>query len=725
MMERARIASAGNSSVTTADGNTMNVIGTGRAAAGDVAWSLGEFVFCPGRPSSRPPILWSEAGGDMIVAYYDGTYELRDSSTFKPKGTGTFKHWPTDFLDAASYYNLYFAYNDAGSCVLLVKWTNYEYDNDGNMLTYYTGFNLKTGDQLFSVAGSPMFDEVHGFYVEAASDKVIHWGGVWVNWSGSGYLYCRNYVNGSCAEVAKNTEEITCSNIDLSEIWDVLDRKLVTDPAMATHYIMKDINYITESATYSYDWLSGIVTDYGTDGMSGLYPDGNTYPLWDESQFTFTDVSASVAIGNRSKRDAYGYFTSLIAANPKTEAMIGQYAQMQSAYTTIQNTLRAGATAAVNYAGVAINAGNTRGAKDLLDSAVAGSMSSTYYYNHIAWNAYSSSLGIPLFVEAYDSSPFEGSAGDPSYLKYSVTMLAELPAVKTCQESIVAICTASAADTSGSANIYQKNAAGTAWVFIASVTIWTNDVANYPLSTARIPYGGGSPICPHPKVRYSGSTVTNQNTASEVFVGTNNRNESVRADVYGSGTVSGGDVAPNYIRKSCSGDNVFYITELTPEVTCRHEVYETVTNDDGSVDTTYVYSVSTKMLAKFGGTYYADGGNVPVESSCSFTPEPAGEPVQSISLPYTNGTQQASVRVEIGETTLTNTLVFGGVDITTYYSDLTMAAGKIDAGAVLIVNGSLYMPDGNGYTQDAGEASLTGRCCNTALPKLKKSVSSI
>lgn len=60
MMTRVPIISAGSDSVEAGNGVTREVIGRGRAAAGDVAWAMGDFVFYPGQPASRPPIMWAK-----------------------------------------------------------------------------------------------------------------------------------------------------------------------------------------------------------------------------------------------------------------------------------------------------------------------------------------------------------------------------------------------------------------------------------------------------------------------------------------------------------------------------------------------------------------------------------------------------------------------------------------------------------------------------------------
>jgi hypothetical protein len=74
MMERVAISTAGRSTVDTADGRSMRVIGDGRAGAGDVAWSMGGFVFSPGQPGSRPPIMWTKGG--FLFVYSSGEAEL-------------------------------------------------------------------------------------------------------------------------------------------------------------------------------------------------------------------------------------------------------------------------------------------------------------------------------------------------------------------------------------------------------------------------------------------------------------------------------------------------------------------------------------------------------------------------------------------------------------------------------------------------------------------------
>lgn len=73
MMKQVPIASADNRGAETVDGNTLGVIGGGRVAAGDVAWSMGDFAFAPGRPGGRAPIVWVPDAG----------YNFADSNKLK------------------------------------------------------------------------------------------------------------------------------------------------------------------------------------------------------------------------------------------------------------------------------------------------------------------------------------------------------------------------------------------------------------------------------------------------------------------------------------------------------------------------------------------------------------------------------------------------------------------------------------------------------------------
>lgn len=62
MITQVGITKAGDYNVDASDGNTKNVIGTKRVGTGDVLWSMGNYVFSPGQPGSRPPLVWSDSG---------------------------------------------------------------------------------------------------------------------------------------------------------------------------------------------------------------------------------------------------------------------------------------------------------------------------------------------------------------------------------------------------------------------------------------------------------------------------------------------------------------------------------------------------------------------------------------------------------------------------------------------------------------------------------------
>ena len=52
----------------------------------------------------------------LLVAYADGSYEVRDGGSFGVLRTGVFKHWPAALAGEAAPF---FAYNRQGDCALL------------------------------------------------------------------------------------------------------------------------------------------------------------------------------------------------------------------------------------------------------------------------------------------------------------------------------------------------------------------------------------------------------------------------------------------------------------------------------------------------------------------------------------------------------------------------------------------------------------------------------
>ena len=78
MIGQATIVRAGDSDVVTGNGDRCEVIGHGRAAAGDVAWEMGGFVFYPGEGASRPQFQHSNFvrladAGALQMLYVDET----------------------------------------------------------------------------------------------------------------------------------------------------------------------------------------------------------------------------------------------------------------------------------------------------------------------------------------------------------------------------------------------------------------------------------------------------------------------------------------------------------------------------------------------------------------------------------------------------------------------------------------------------------------------------
>ena len=234
MMTRVGIASAGTSSVNTADGRTLGVIGSGRSAAGDVAWSMGDFAFYPGQPGSRPPIVWAEAAGDILLCGSHGEYATISSEDFTLKTKGSFKNWPTDSI--ADNGRVRVAYNTK---YIVGLSSTVSYDNAGNAIATYTGFDVLTGNPLFSVSGYDVLNSGN-FYFEVDSAGHVAFGGITsASEEVAEYTYETVLVMQNCVDGAMTTTKLSAESLG--------DAQRIVSPATDEAETARIIDYSNHS----------------------------------------------------------------------------------------------------------------------------------------------------------------------------------------------------------------------------------------------------------------------------------------------------------------------------------------------------------------------------------------------------------------------------------------------------------------------------------------------
>ena len=725
MIGQATIVRAGDSDVMTGKGDRREVIGGGRAAAGDVAWEMGGFVFYPGEASNRPP-LFAESG-ELIIAYYDGRYEIRSAQDFAIKVSGSFENWPEKFMSEIEGETQYFVYSESGDCFLLVEWTKDETDDLDNKIVYYTGFDLIAGETLFTVSNKLGGGaRVMGMYVEADEGKIL-WGGVWtMQGDVDEVLTARNYTNATCSETEVRLDDIVCSQADQlrEEAWGALRSKKRTG-AITTRGLTVDLNWYYES------WL---YVDYDSDGMSDRYPDGSVHPLWDPGQFTADGVSASVSRGPTVYQEEVKGLQYILAANPTTLEFIGKYSAQQIATTRIYNEFHVGYQAPAKYAGISTATGYTKPYVRVLDGAIR--LWGTGYDS-----AYTSSVrgcgGIPVIYQQLATNGPEPR---------TTRVLSDFPGAKegepwppdaeSSQLDIVAIWKSVTDAKNGVAAVYQK--IGKRWSFVCDVNVFTDRPELYPLVDAVISFGELSAFCLWPKVKFDGYSVKNESSANEEFTGLNTQRESVTVSAYGTGTLNGRSMDAKYKTGSGSGDNVYYIQSLTASVDAHNEFTGVITTrgtlPDGSpehIDTHYHCWVSVPGLATFGGDYFSNDGGLPAQEKTEVEFEPSGVAKQVIPLPYSLDGHQIKFAFTAAadyESQDKSTLMIDDVDIP-HSGYINFAMGRVPAGIALLIDTDLLVLGSDGQlTRFDGEdetVAFTGRCSNASLVQLQAAVSGL
>ena len=253
----------------------------------------------------------------LLIAYADGSYEVRDGGSFGVLRTGVFKHWPAALAGEAAPF---FAYNRQGDCALL--YTLSKNGAAGEEITTYVGFSLTAGKELFRVDGLPRA-KACGICLEVIDRQTLRWGATWAGTEPAGatekVLINRVYRN----EIASE-QRLPCSALamtgDYSERIAASEAEIealrVHEPHLHTRQMRDYYGYPTQfNAQFGYDSYGWLYSDSGAQLSIGERPLPSAWLGCDSAVSTNISWAAGEPICE---------FGELLAANPFTLEAIGE-----------------------------------------------------------------------------------------------------------------------------------------------------------------------------------------------------------------------------------------------------------------------------------------------------------------------------------------------------------------------------------------------------------------
>ena len=404
---------------------------------------------------------------------------------------------------------------------------------------------------------------------------------------------------------------------------------------------------------------------------------------WKSARLTL-DIPAAcqVSFGAPETQRADPYLSAVMAANPKTLTLIASFATGESSSVSVRNTLTRSHRTAGYFGGYGWGAGCAWDLRDILSSTVYASDYEAFGY--FIYSASSASMGEPVWIEDIGTIPYDNGLSN-QYFVYSLGLLTALPEAATYAEPLAAVLYPNSAQTAGSVYVYQKSA-GLEWVLIATFYITAVDTARSPLAQARIPFHNGFPFGPRPRVHYASYTLQDANNS---LTGVMTQTIRASAAVYGAGSLASGKIEANQIAKSASGNNVFYFsnftTDFTPVVTkTENQTHYNGQGEDGQpYDTLYRYWIHEYADLTFGGIYFSDQADVPVEAELTLTLPVEERDENVIDLPYELGEYVVKVKVAAGEAGTSCKLLVNADAVCDYTSGSAVAIGRNSKGTDL------------------------------------------
>ena len=320
---------AGNGTITTEAG-VRRCAGNALIKRGDTVTVVGDLI--TGWRRRCGFVHRKRSDRFLVIAYADGSYEVREAGGFSVLKSGEFKNWPAEQVGEAAPF---FAYNDQGDCALL--YTLGKKDEAGTEVTTYVGVSLTTGKELFRVDGLPRA-KACGICLEVIDKKKIRWGATWAGTEAEAaeekYLINRVYLNEKVDE-----QKINCSSLEITEDYSAriedseaeIEAVRVHEPNFHTRQMRDYYGYPTQfNSQFGYGTYGWLYSDSGAQVDVGERPVPRAWLGCDSS--VSTEISS--AAGGPIKE-----FGELLASNPITlealgEAIVGRQ-QVISFSTTI------------------------------------------------------------------------------------------------------------------------------------------------------------------------------------------------------------------------------------------------------------------------------------------------------------------------------------------------------------------------------------------------------
>lgn len=714
MMTGISVTKIKGTNIEAQDGSEKTVIGDGTVVVGDVLWSLGDYVFCPCQKGGRPPIIWDESIGEMVVAYEDGTYDVRDAKNFEVKFSGTLQYWPADLLATATAgAKTWFAYNREGAFVLLVAVGLT--DESGTKYSTYVGINLLTGNEIFRVDGF-YHGNGKGFCMEVVDGETLEWAAAWLvekeNPNDAEVpllnVVTRKYTNDQYAESTGTGEEL-----DMPEESAAMDQS---------------ISLMNSSTTIS-DAISGRGGEDSGEKFAVLYP--LTEPIVSNlagPTCTTEGAYAVSSIGEAELTDVPAQLSDLLAANPLSgEILLGAVAG-KKVERNISTTVYGGTVSAIlggeadqRFEGEVTAKPAIRAAMDTRENVLG------YFGTECAWLLINDP-GISLQEPDAGAQTYEG---DEPYVQ---VVEGELSATMDVEGNLIAQrepYSDPATTTWCYVSLYKKSADGLKWVLqgktLAGALDRSAESQEIPLPQSVFPWRQGMPIGVKPRVRYTSSDYDYVHGAQAQFTINGSVAYEATAQVKFTGKCSVGDmkIGAWIYRPGFKAKPRYFLSGYSTwgEV-----------SSEAVGGTLYRNNFEVFAAFTFGGIYHdflllsetPGEGSVcdPAAEEVIFNGEAVGDEV-SMKLPYQSCDSVLGIVVNTespeGSLTVDETYLNEKFD-----KEKAYAVGDLNLGPVVLTGSNLYMPDEDGSLQKGAlieEAALTGTTINVQLPTLTKKMS--